>query len=75
MGKKIIAPGIFRSYAIQRFAFYPINQFESQFESYFDNLAIVILKFADHFHHDQSVYNKQQATNNRFYYITMEWNN
>ena len=37
-----------------------MNQFESQFESYFDNLAIVILKFPDHFHHDQSVYNKQQ---------------
>ena len=57
--KKVIAPDIFRSFAIQRFAsFYPINQFESQFESLFYNLAIVILKFTDHY---QIIINTQQT--------------
>ena len=43
-----------------------MNQFESQFESYFDKLAIVILKFTDRFHQDQLT---------RSYQIAMEWNN
>ena len=50
LGKKVIAPDIFRSFAIPRFgSFYPTNQFESQFKSFFYNLAIVILKFTDHY--------------------------
>ena len=71
--KKIIAPDIFRSYAVQIFAsFYPINQFESQFKRYFDNLVIVILKFTDYFHQDQFTTANRLA---RFYYIAIEWNN
>ena len=59
LGKKVIAPDIFRLFAIQGFAsFYPINQFESQFESFFYNLAIVILKFTDYY---QIIINTQQA--------------
>ena len=46
-----MATDTFISYTIQRHAsfFFAINQFDS----YFDNSAIVIRKFIDHFHQDQ----------------------
>ena len=56
----VTATEIFGSYVFQRFL-YKINQFDS----YFDNLVIVILTFTDHFHQDRfhySSFNKRPGT-------------